>query len=119
MTNDGAPLEVWIAIPGALGTDEAPGVGFADSNEVEQQARRLAGRLGDAVTVDSGEFLASWQKAVKAVEAVFAANDGSSGTTFWLESVTARLSLTAKGKVAFIAELGGEVAFEATFKRRT
>ena len=54
------------------------------------------------------------------VGAVFGADPGTDQTgTFGLESVTAKLSLTASGKVVFVGELGGETAFEAVFTRRT
>lgn len=92
--------------------------GFDPSDEAEQHA--LFRKLRDVTSVDPGTFLDSWRKAFRAVEAVFTADEQSAQKgPFVLESVTAKLSLTASGKVAFVGELGGEVAFEACFRRST
>lgn len=111
------PIEVWVTVPAAPPVRGAPG-GFDDKGEVETQSK-----LGDwwrgVTTADPDEFLESWRKAFRAVEAVFATDAGpASGSSFQLESVTAKLTLKASGKVVFVGEAGGEVSFEACFSRR-
>jgi hypothetical protein len=117
-TNDPSEgIEVWISAP-RTGTLTQRATGFEANDEVETHSKAVD-KVIDAVKVNSQEFLESWKKAFQAVEALFVADGGSGAqSTFVLDSVTARLSLTATGKVAFVGELGGEIAFEAQFKRR-
>jgi hypothetical protein len=112
-----ADIEVWISNPNAAVLSPATG-GFDGGGEVETQSKAVE-KVMEAVKASSSEFLESWKQAFSAVEALFTAdqNTGKPGS-FGLESVTAKLSLTATGKVCFVGELGGEVAFEAVFKRR-
>lgn len=77
----------------------------------------FGGHGGKVVDVGSDQFLDSWRRAIHAVSELFTADDDSD-SAFALDSVVAKLSVDASGKVAFLAELKGEVAFEATFKRR-
>ena len=107
---DAAPAVALIA--------PSPGTGFGGQDEVQQHAR-LVEKAIDAVRANSEEFLSSWGEAVRAVQALFVAesNTAPAAGGFRLDTVTAKLSLSAKGKVAFIGELGGELSFEATFKR--
>jgi hypothetical protein len=118
-------IEVWVAAPPMLQTDGGTrerfgqSDSFGDTDEVELQSKVLDLWRRRAAKVDPAEFLDSWKKAFKAVEAIFAADsEPDQKSKYVLDSVTAKLSLTASGKVAFVAELSGEVAFEATFKRR-
>jgi hypothetical protein len=119
MTDNNAtePFEVWISNPKAAVLISDRG-GFVASDEVETQSKAVD-KVLDVVQGSASEFIDSWQKAFRAVQEVFTADeakDQSGG--FGLESVTVKLSLTASGKVCFVGELGGEVAFEAAFKRR-
>jgi hypothetical protein len=120
MTDSTAPddIEVWISAPKAVVVDRGPG-GFDNGGEVETHSK-VIDKVFNTVRGDSSEFIDSWKKAFHAVGAVFAADPGTDQTgPFGLESVTAKLSLTASGKVVFVGELGGEIAFEAVFTRRT
>ncbi|TWP36102.1 Pepco domain-containing protein [Leekyejoonella antrihumi] len=118
-------IEVWVAAPPMLQAEDNPGEGygqsdsFGNADEVELQSKVLDLWKRRAARVDPAEFLDSWKKAFQAVEAIFTADsEPNQKSKYVLDSVTAKLSLTASGKVAFVAELSGEVAFEATFKRR-
>jgi hypothetical protein len=112
--NPASNIEVWISTPpGIISSTVADSFGGA---EVEQQSKPLD-KAKDALKVNSEEFISSWRSAYTAVESVFATDKETSTSSFKLDSVTARLSLSASGKVAFIGELGGELSFEATFKR--
>jgi hypothetical protein len=109
-------IEVLISAPKAVTVDRRFG-GFDEGDEVEIQSKIIDKALA-AVRVDSAEFIESWKKAFHAVAAVFAADpETDQPGRFRLESVTAKLSLTASGTVCFVGELGGEIAFEAQFKR--
>ncbi len=119
MTNNTTPndIEVWVSNPKVVVVNSGSG-GFDGTGEVETQSKIVDKALG-AIKADSSEFIESWKKAFHAVEALFAADNGAEQQGgFGLESVTAKLSLSASGKVAFVGELGGEIAFEAVFKRR-
>lgn len=110
-------IEVWISTPNTVVINRERG-SFEIAGEVETQSKTVENVL-DAVQASSSEFIESWKKAFHAVEALFTADQGADQPgRFGLESVTAKLSLTASGKVCFVGELGGEVAFEAVFKRR-
>jgi hypothetical protein len=120
MTKDSGSeeIEVWIGNPGRIVMGTAVG-GFDDGDEVEMHAK-VIGKAVDAIRANTQEFIESWKTAFNAIEAVFATDQGPGmSSAFMLDSVTAKLSLTASGKVVFIGELGGEIAFEAQFKRRT
>ena len=111
-------IEVWVTTP-VSPEMEPPFSGFDESGDVERHANPFS-KWREATKVDSGQFLESWTKAFEAVEAIFTAgNSVHQQESFRLESVSAKLSLTASGKVAFVGELGGEVAFEVTFKRHS
>jgi hypothetical protein len=114
-----APIEVWVTAP-AGGTGTGGTGGFDDRGEVETHSR-----FGDAwralreVKADPEEFLASWHSAYRSIQAVFAADEQAvPESAFQLQSVTAKLTLKASGKVLFVGEAGGEVTFEACFARR-
>lgn len=110
-------IEVWISNPNVAAFSHAPG-GFDVGREVETQSKTVD-KVFEAIKVNSSEFIESWKKAFSAVEALFTTDSASAQQgAFGLESVTAKLSLTASGKVCFVGELGGEIAFEAVFKRR-
>lgn len=98
-----------------LSSPAGPAIGFGESGEVEQHSKRVKEIIEKA---DPSEFFESWQKAVRAVAAVFKQDEGEEDSDFELESIKAKLSLSASGKVAFVGEFGGQVAFEATFKRK-
>jgi hypothetical protein len=120
MTNSVArdDIEVWISTSKAVVVTRERG-GFDGGGEVETQSKTVE-KVLDAVKVSSSEFIESWKKASDAVEALFTADEKTGEPSgFGLESVTAKLSLTASGKVCFVGELGGEVAIEAVFKRRS
>ncbi len=117
-------IEVWIIDPRGAGEE---GEDFAlptprPPGEVEEHAwfGKKRGE-SDPRKVDSQEFLDSWRQTFKTIQAVFEADEAKPrpDNAFALESVTAKLSISAKGKVAFIGELGGEVSFEACFSRRS
>jgi hypothetical protein len=111
-------IEVWIGVPAEPVVEPRP-TGFDESKEVEKQALWRKKAEQTVAKVDPEEFLNSWNKTFAAVEAVFAADRAPKRASgFELESVTAKLALKASGKVVFIAEVGAEVAFEATFTRR-
>jgi|GEM_PF-7122077 len=109
-------IEVWVSVPS--GTSQEGDLATRPTEEVETHSK-AKDRIDSAVKADSEVFLSSWRATYQAVESVFASEDkvGKSGG-FSLYSVTARLSLTAKGRVVFVGELGGEVSFEATFRRK-
>jgi hypothetical protein len=110
-------IEVWISNPNAAAISRAPG-GFDEGGEVETHSKTVD-KVVEAIKGNSSEFIESWKKACSAVEALFTSDASSAEKgSFGLESVTAKLSLTASGKVCFVGELGGEIAFEAVFKRR-
>lgn len=118
MTNNvpAEDIEVWVTGPRPMQVGRTPG-GFDETGEVETQSK-IVDKALDVVRVDSSVFIDSWQKTSRAVQALFEEdNQTDKRGGFVLDSVTARLSLSASGKVAFIGELGGEIAFEAVFKR--
>jgi hypothetical protein len=111
---DTPEIEVWIsAPPGAAGLTSGRPTG---STEVKTHSKHLDKAL-DAIRADSKEFVGSWQKTIDAVKAMFATAGAGQAGSFELDSMTVKLSLTATGKVVFVGELGGEIAFEAVFKR--
>ncbi len=126
-TDSDTPLfEVWVSSP----AEAPPGVsspaealpaggttGFDTSDEVEQHSKPLA-LAGGAIQASSAEFLKSWNNVKAAMDAVMSASDHVPTSGFGLESVTAKLTVSATGKVAFVGELGGELSFEVVFKRR-
>lgn len=118
MTGNTTPedIEVWVSNPNSPISNGRYG-GFDETGEVETQSKATEKAL-NAIQASSSEFVESWKKACHAVSALFAADNGSEQDAFRLESMTVKLSLSASGKISFIGELGGEVAFEAEFKRR-
>ena len=118
MTATGASedIEVWVSNPNSPISDGKYG-GFDGTGEVETQSKATEKAL-NAIQASSSEFIESWKKACHAVSALFAADNGGEQGGFRLESMKVKLSISASGKISFVGELGGEVAFEAEFKRR-
>jgi len=115
-------IEVWIIdSSGALEDDDdfSPPVP-SPAGEVERQASWGWRKPSGVKKVDPQEFLDSWQATFKTIQSIFQADDArpKPENPFVLESITAKLSISAKGKVVFVGELGGEVSFEACYQRR-
>lgn len=115
-------IEVWILDPKGMSKDDddfSPPAA-TPSREVEQHASWGRRRSSVVRKVDPQEFLDSWQATFKTIQSIFEADDArpKPENPFVLESITAKLSLSATGKVVFIGELGGEVSFEACYQRR-
>ncbi len=112
---DIANIDVLVSVVEPIASD---GEDYGNTQEVEQHAKPRIAVAQAAIKVPTEEFVGTWRKAIDAVEAVFAADDEREKSPgLQLESITAKLSITANGKVAFIGQLGGEVAFEAVFRR--
>lgn len=110
-------IVVWVSNPQAAAEGGGHG-GFEPTSEVQTHAAFWK-KPQEAIEADPRLFLDTWGQACKAVAALFTEDDAASGAgPFRLETVSAKLALSARGKIAFVGELGGSVAFEAVFKRR-
>jgi hypothetical protein len=109
-------ITVWVSevhsTPLLRGSGGPSKTGFGTDDEVELQAK-VPEKLQEAVRASSEVFLSTWKDARKTVEALFAEDHSQDEDPtkqpgrFVLDEVTAKLTLSASGKVAFVGELGG------------
>lgn len=94
--------------------------GFGEADESEQHAFRPLAARSREVEIDPEDFRERWSSITSVVKRMFDDAEPVNGSgPLHLDSVTVELTLTAKGKLALLAEASASASISVVFKRVT